>query len=433
MTAYSIQAEGLGKRYRIVRGKRRVMLRQALTDRITSGLDSIRVRMGKDPNERPRSAKQTFWALRDVSFRIKAGESIGIIGRNGAGKSTLLKILARVTAPTAGRARLRGRVGSLLEVGTGFHSELTGRENVYLNGAVLGMRRREIDRKFDEIVDFSGVEEFLETPVKFYSSGMRMRLAFSVAAHLEPEILLVDEVLAVGDAAFQQKCLNKMGDVVGHGRTVLFVSHNMAAVRALCEAAMFIDEGRVVFSGDVNSAIERYLNEDRLQQAAPLEFEPTRGRTAQILAVSLEDDAGNLLTSIPHDQHFWARLKILVGSPVFKGHIELQILDSEFDSIVTVRDVDKLDSSVLAQPAGVYTYRVRFPGPGLVPGGYRLRVRAIRRVSGHSMILDDVNAVWPFEIFDNGSQLARLDLNWSGKVILPVEWHSLTEQEAARS
>ena len=189
------------------------------------------------------------------------GEVLGIIGRNGAGKSTLLKILSRITEPTSGRAVIRGRVSSLLEVGTGFHQELTGRENVYMNGTILGMTKREIDRKFDEIVDFSGVEKFLDTPIKHYSSGMKVRLAFSVAAHLEPEILIIDEVLAVGDAEFQKKCLGKMQDVARGGRTVLFVSHNMGAIRVLCSAACYLDEGQITYQGNVDEAVRFYLND----------------------------------------------------------------------------------------------------------------------------------------------------------------------------
>jgi lipopolysaccharide transport system ATP-binding protein len=192
---------------------------------------------------------ETLWALRDVSFQVEQGEVLGIIGRNGAGKSTLLKILSRVTAPTSGRVKVKGRIASLLEVGTGFHPELTGRENVYLNGAILGMTREEVTRKFDEIVDFAEVEKFIDTPVKRYSSGMYVRLAFAVAAHLDPEILLVDEVLAVGDAEFQKKCLGKMGDVAKEGRTVLFVSHNMAAVQRLCTKTAWVNRGNLVDSG----------------------------------------------------------------------------------------------------------------------------------------------------------------------------------------
>jgi len=205
--------------------------------------------------------KETFWALKDVNFEVERGEVLGIIGRNGAGKSTLLKILSRITYPTEGEIVMRGRVGSLLEVGTGFHPELTGRENIFFNGAILGMKKREIEEKFDEIVKFSGVEKFLDTPVKRYSSGMQVRLAFSVAAHLDPEILLVDEVLAVGDAEFQKKCLGKMGEVASEGRTVLFVSHNMNAVETLCNKAITLQNGQINFSSsDVHSCISHYLS-----------------------------------------------------------------------------------------------------------------------------------------------------------------------------
>ncbi|MEO0333895.1 MAG: ABC transporter ATP-binding protein, partial [Bacteroidota bacterium] len=202
---------------------------------------------------------EEFWALKDISFEVKRGEAIGIIGKNGAGKSTLLKVLSRITEPTTGRIAIDGRVSSLLEVGTGFHPELTGRENVFLNGTILGMSRTEVKAKFDEIVDFSGVEKFLDTPVKRYSSGMKVRLAFAVAAHLEPEILIIDEVLAVGDAEFQKKCLGKMEDVTGEGRTVLFVSHNMAAVKALCSRAILIKQGQVVTAGEIESVVASYL------------------------------------------------------------------------------------------------------------------------------------------------------------------------------
>jgi len=212
----------------------------------------------KHPLQRP--ARETFWALRDVSFEVNTGEVIGIIGRNGAGKSTLLKILSRITEPTSGQIDLYGRVGSLLEVGTGFHAELTGRENIYMNGAILGMSKREIAREFDAIVEFAGVQQFLDTPVKRYSSGMYVRLAFAVAAHLRSEILIVDEVLAVGDAEFQRKCLGKMQDVAQSGRTVLFVSHHMASVAALCTKGMFLSKGQVTYAGDVNTAIQHYLD-----------------------------------------------------------------------------------------------------------------------------------------------------------------------------
>ena len=220
--------------------------------------------------QRARREDGEFWALRDVSFSVQQGEAVGIVGRNGAGKSTLLKLLSRITEPTGGEIRYRGRVASLLEVGTGFHPELTGRENIFLNAAILGMKRSEIERRFDEIVAFSEVERFLDTPVKRYSSGMYVRLAFGVAAHLEPDILLVDEVLAVGDANFQKKCLGKMNNVVREGRTVLFVSHNMAAVASLCTRSLLIDKGELVWSGTPQSTIERYLATSPGDAARPL-------------------------------------------------------------------------------------------------------------------------------------------------------------------
>ncbi|HLA81302.1 MAG TPA: ABC transporter ATP-binding protein, partial [Thermoleophilia bacterium] len=223
-----------------------------------------------------RSGEDIIWALRDVSLEIPEGQIVGVIGRNGAGKSTLLKILSRITEPTEGRAEIRGRVGSLLEVGTGFHPELTGRENIYLNGAILGMRKREIDRKFDEIVGFAEIDRFLDTPVKRYSSGMHVRLAFAVAAHLEPDILLVDEVLAVGDVAFQRKCMGKMSSVAQEGRTILFVSHNMSAIQNLCNRGIVISQGRMVFDGPAGQAVTEYLQDLTRSAESPFEENPHR-------------------------------------------------------------------------------------------------------------------------------------------------------------
>ncbi|MCP4309317.1 MAG: ATP-binding cassette domain-containing protein [bacterium] len=255
-----IRAEGLGKKYVIGHEEREryVALRDVLA-RTAKGLWRKTADMARGRPIVIGDRTEDFWALKDVSFEVRRGEVLGVIGRNGAGKSTLLKVLSRITEPTEGRVTIEGRVASLLEVGTGFHPELTGRENVYLNGAILGMTRAEIRRKFDEIVDFAGVEQFLDTPVKRYSSGMQVRLAFAVAAHLEPEILVVDEVLAVGDAEFQKKCLGKMEDVASHGRTVLFVSHNMAAVSALCTRGLLLKAGRSEMDSDVNSVSRCYL------------------------------------------------------------------------------------------------------------------------------------------------------------------------------
>lgn len=266
MNDAAIRVEGIGKEYRLGQAQPRYStLRDVLAG---SARRAGRVLASPVRGMRGRQASETFWALRDVSFQVARGEVVGIIGGNGAGKSTLLKILSRITEPTEGDAWIHGRVGSLLEVGTGFHPELTGRENTYLNGAILGMGRREIDAKFDEIVAFAEVEKFIDTPVKHYSSGMYLRLAFAVAAHLEPEILIVDEVLAVGDANFQKKCLGKMSDVAHEGRTVLFVSHNMDAVRRLCTRCVLLERGGVAAEGDTTNVISRYLSRD-LGRAGP--------------------------------------------------------------------------------------------------------------------------------------------------------------------
>jgi ABC-type polysaccharide/polyol phosphate transport system ATPase subunit len=272
-----IRAEGLGKKYVIGHQAEResyVALRDVIArntrNLLRTAADVVRGRPSIDGDE-----LEEFWALRDVSFEIERGEVVGVIGRNGAGKSTLLKILSRITEPTEGRVEIRGRVASLLEVGTGFHPELTGRENIYLNGAILGMTHGEIRRKFDEIVAFAEVERFLDTPVKRYSSGMYVRLAFAVAAHLEPEILIIDEVLAVGDAEFQKKCLGKMGEVAGEGRTVVFVSHNMAAVQTLCRRGVMLSNGRLAHQGDMNEVAAAYIEAPKVARlAGPIEVQP---------------------------------------------------------------------------------------------------------------------------------------------------------------
>lgn len=254
MGEIAVQVHNLSKMYRIGTTQPRYdTIREALMGGLKSPISWFR-----DPRSAGRH-HEILWALRNVSFEINRGEVVGIVGRNGAGKTTLLKILSRITEPTEGRAKIRGRVGSLLEVGTGFHPELTGRENIYLNAAILGMKRREIERKFDEIVAFAEIEKFLDTPAKRYSSGMYVRLAFAVAAHLDPEILVVDEVLAVGDVAFQRKCLGKMGDIAQEGRTVLFVSHNTAAIRKLCSKGILISQGQIVGQGPVEEIVDQYL------------------------------------------------------------------------------------------------------------------------------------------------------------------------------
>ncbi|HEX9998176.1 MAG TPA: ABC transporter ATP-binding protein [Abditibacterium sp.] len=288
MTDIAIRVENLSKLYRIGQVEKATTFRESLVN--AAGAPLRRLKERRLPSD---DTQNTFWALRDVSFEVKRGEVIGIVGRNGAGKSTLLKVLSRITGPTKGRAQIHGRVGSLLEVGTGFHPELTGRENIFMNGAILGMSRQEIRSKFDEIVAFSEVEKFLDTPVKRYSSGMYTRLAFSVAAHLEPEIMIVDEVLAVGDMAFQQKCLGKMNQVATQGRTVLFVSHNMAAVESLCSRIVILDSGQVNYDGATTDGLRRYYELGRGNEIDGLYIAPDEVKgSPTIVRASVTDEKG---------------------------------------------------------------------------------------------------------------------------------------------
>ncbi len=417
MNPYAIRVENLGKRYLI--GEQQVkyrMLRDSLQHAAKSAWRFVRT------GRRRSNDARTLWALKNLSFEVEEGESLGIIGSNGAGKSTLLKILSRVTVPTVGKVRLRGRVGSLLEVGTGFHPELTGRENIFLNGAILGMTRLEIERKFDEIVDFSEMEKFLDTPVKFYSSGMRMRLAFSVAAHLEPEILLVDEVLAVGDQAFQKKSLNKMDNVVKQGRTVLFVSHNMGAVKSLCTRAIYLVNGEVKYSGEVDDVIDTYLKTAENHQTAQLTFRPDRSRDMQFLAVAVLDGEGRPASRIAHDQPFDVQLQVALRQPKFRLGLSVNIEDSDLNVIASTSDYMLDETRLINRQPGIFTYRIHVPSPLLVPGNYRLSFY-IQTMRGKS--IDSVEHVCPIEVYDNGSVLARVGAKWKGKVNAPIPWECI--------
>ena len=334
-----ISVEGLGKKYTIRHeGQGRY---RALREEI--------FKLPQRLFQRKHQSKEEFWALKDVSFDIMPGDRVGIIGRNGAGKSTLLKLLSRITEPSTGKITLRGRIASLLEVGTGFHPELTGRENIYLNGAILGMSRAEVRRKFDEIVDFSGVEKFLDTPVKRYSSGMYVRLAFAVAAHLDPEVLIVDEVLAVGDAEFQKKCLGKMEQVGKEGRSVLFVSHNMSAIQTLCSRGLFFSQGNIVYDGDIRIAINNYISFSQKGTYTDI-IHKQEDAPIKLLHVSLIDRNKNKLTAIKlptdellfqftvevkekiHEIHFGIAINSISGSRISTIHSEdgrLTFLPSE--------------------------------------------------------------------------------------------------------
>ena len=363
-----IRVENLGKQYRL--GARRAAqtnLREAIAGAVRSPLRAF--------GRRGRSAREgeLLWALRDVSFEVQPGEAVGVIGRNGAGKSTLLKILSRITEPTAGRAELYGRASSLLEVGTGFHPELTGRENISLNGAILGMRRGEIRRRFDEIVAFSGVERFIDTPVKHYSSGMHMRLAFAVAAHLEPEILIVDEVLAVGDAEFQKKCLGKMGSVAREGRTVIFVSHNMAAVSNLCRRGLVLEQGRVAYAGTQAEAVARYLTSCRTPERTLRDRTDRAGSgEVRVVAVEVRDPAGRALDVAASGQDVDICLRY-EASPGFHSPkvIAGLCVKTQFDAPVFLQHnrLTRDDWGALP-PRGAFVCRVpRLPLP---PAAYRI-------------------------------------------------------------
>ncbi len=361
-----IRAWGLGKQYRIGGNQQRY---RTFREVVTSALVSPFARMARLLRGELQDAselEESFWALRDLDFEVRRGEVIGVIGRNGAGKSTLLRILSRITEPTEGRAEIHGRVGSLLEVGTGFHPELTGYENIYLNGAILGMPRAEIERKLDAIVDFAGVSRFLDTPVKHYSTGMYLRLAFSVAAHLDPEILLVDEVLAVGDVEFQKKCLGKMDEVAHKGRTVLFVSHNLAAVRSLCQQGLVLDAGKKTFFGPVAQAIRIYA-ERRSEQA-----ESRGSRFGSFSDLALD---GESFGSIRGADAFevTGRLTLHEALPAFQ--IYFSIFDAD-GNLVAQSVLDDHTRPELCQP-GSFELRLVVPPLWLQPGLYNLRLKLL--------------------------------------------------------
>ena len=329
-----VKAEGLGKKYYLRHQKKEAYA--TLRDSIAAGIGRL-LPFGRGGAQETRDE---FWALRDVSFQLQPGDRLGVIGRNGAGKSTLLKILSRITEPSEGVARIRGRVSSLLEVGTGFHPELTGRENIYLNGAILGMKRLEIRKKFDEIVAFADIERFLDTPVKRYSSGMYVRLAFSVAAHLEPDVLIVDEVLAVGDAQFQKKCLGKMKEVGSEGRTVLFVSHNMFAVRSLCDRGVLLENGTMVESGPVGEVIDSYYRRNRNAEPTVRFADDSATDGVSLLEASVTDASGcnRNLFYLGDDIHF--KLKLRRSAPVAPQAMAINICTADGLLISNVHSAD---------------------------------------------------------------------------------------------
>jgi len=428
MSEIVIRSEGLGKSYFIGHeGSREkyTTLRDVIARQARQVWQSSRrawrgqaVIAGRDIEE--------FWALRDVSFEIKQGEVVGIIGRNGAGKSTVLKILSRITEPTEGRVTLRGRVASLLEVGTGFHPELTGRENIFLNGAILGMTRAEIKRKFDEIVAFAEADKFLDTPVKRYSSGMNIRLAFSVAAHLEPEILLVDEVLAVGDAQFQKKCLGKMRAVASSGRTVLFVSHNMAAVDALCSRGIVLQSGDVLCDCSIRDAVSHYLSTIRSTtceaEVWDRDFVASSVRLAGLTVLSRNVPTNGVLVG---DEAIF-RIAYVADVPHRQCHFRIKVVNA-FDQVVaklmtdTCEDVDEL-------PNGAGHIDCVVPAMNLMPGEYRL---SLALKVGHDRV-DFVADAGRFQVIP-AAMSANGKLPDEGICILPCQWRQRSASSARQA
>lgn len=412
MSDLAIRVENLSKRYRIGTQRARYKtIRESLTEGLLTPFRRLR---RNSQFEIRNSQSDHIWALNDVSFEVKRGEVVGIIGRNGAGKSTLLKILSRITEPTEGRAEIRGRVGSLLEVGTGFHPELTGRENIYLNGAILGMRKAEIDRKFDEIVAFAEVEKFIDTPVKHYSSGMYVRLAFAVAAHLEPEILLVDEVLAVGDAAFQKKCLGKMGDVAREGRTVLFVSHNMAAVNNLCGSAIWLEKGCFSGFGRTDEIVRDYLAAVGKQQADTLHVAPTSARVAlkRIWTVTCE---GNVSSALDVTQSFQINIEFDVRKRVSDVDIGIWISNTRGIPVCCTNLSELNGGELLSLAPGRYLGSFIVPALFFVPDAYRLMAKAhVPNVATEDYIPD----AGEFSVVETGSALSRYSQSWRYGVVL---------------
>jgi lipopolysaccharide transport system ATP-binding protein len=440
MSDIAIRVEGLSKQYKI--GARR-KTHNTLRDHLMSGLKSLWSRNGHQPlvrnsgsgeSAKPDVESNLFWALQNVSFDVKRGETVGIVGRNGAGKSTLLKMLSRITEPTSGRIEIDGRVAALLEVGTGFHNELTGRENIYLNGTILGMKRAEITRQLDEIVAFAEVEQFLDTPVKRYSSGMTLRLAFAVAAHLNPEILIVDEVLAVGDAAFQKKCLGKMEGVAKEGRTIFFVSHNMPAVTRLCQRAILLEDGKLSRDGNSHEVVSTYLHSELGTMSAREWTDPLRapgGEVARLRAVRIRTSDGRSEEAFDIRKPVGLEMDYEVLKPGYKLMPSIELWNREGVCLIDSLEYDPVWRG-RARPAGRYRSTAWIPGNYLAEGTMFLSV-ALETVDPKIMLFYERQVV-AFSVVDSmEGDSARLD--FAGKlrgVVRPLlDWN--TELNPARA
>lgn len=424
MSDIAIRVNDLGKRYRL--GGQQApyrTIREAIIE--TARAPFLWMKRG-------RKAPADFWALDGISLEIKPGETVGVIGRNGAGKSTLLKILSRITRPTRGRAEMFGRVGSLLEVGTGFHPELTGRENIYLNGAILGMQRTEIDRKFDEIVAFAETEKFLDTAVKFYSSGMYVRLAFAVAAHLEPEILLVDEVLAVGDAAFQKKCLGKMGDVAKEGRTILFVSHNMSAINRLCSRAVLLDEGKLVADGPAPEVSAKYLGgvdgEGSGSRSWFMDDAPGN-ESLKLVSIKLLGQGGTPVSVVDVRDQLQLQIEYAVLKPNLRFRCAALFFTQGVVAFAAIEPTEEIREST-----GTYFSKVTIPSHLLAESEYVVGV-SIFSSSGGKMHFVNLKDALVFQVYDSMSgPSARGDYaqNLAGVVRPMLNWEMSSQGSTER-
>ena len=403
-----VRVQNLGKQYRI--GQRHLAyetLRERLAVPFRSPLASLFRRNGN-------SREEYVWALKSVTFEVAPGEVLGIIGRNGAGKSTLLKVLSRITEPTLGRVELYGRVASLLEVGTGFHPELTGRENIYLNGAILGMKRAEIERNFDEIVGFAEIDRFLDTPVKHYSSGMYMRLAFAVAAHLEPDILLVDEVLAVGDMAFQQKCLGKMGEVAKQGRTVLFVSHQLSGIAQLCSRALLLDHGGIVKEGDPEAVIAYYMKES--SGAESFTSSADDGRDISIIQAQTLGADGESKSNFTHKEPIVVAIKCRINRWLPNTIMGFFVRDQRGRKVFTTKNPEWTQIRPSDEEVNL---KATIPAEFLVPGRYLFTLAITEPHLGR---IDWVEDVLPITITDAGSEFYRYEGGDYGCVFANCVW-----------
>ena len=410
----AIRVKNLSKRYKL---GQQTGGYKTLGETITRAVKSPFKRLQQRKSSGEKEEAGTFWALKDVSFEVKKGEVIGIIGRNGAGKSTLLKILSRITSPTEGTVEVHGRVGSLLEVGTGFHPELTGRENIFLSGSIMGMKKAEIEEKFDDIVKFSEIEKFLDTPVKRYSSGMYVRLAFAVAAHLEPEILIIDEVLAVGDAAFQKKCLGKMGDVAKEGRTVLFVSHNMGAMTTLCKSGFLLRNGSIIKEGEIKEVVAHYLDQmkDRTGQYHRDASKPIKKLAISRISLQREDE---ISTQYYNKDILSVNIEIIVKTPVFGAQIAVGLYTGNDDCIFSTTSQDWSEEKEILE-LGIYRFICPIQLKTLRQGRYYITVSSsVPAVE----VLDNVEDQLLFEILDEPACLLQLGQGRSGMILPIIQW-----------